>query len=594
MWMTADRMSEQAPAGPLLRNAEGRWQEFGEPLGQVQAATLAEVLPALAQVQQALAGGCYAVGMLAYEAAPAFDPALVVRAPGDFPLLWFGFYRTVRDYAWSVVAAPELPRWRAELTRADYLVAVAEIQDALGAGECYQVNFTQRLHADWQDDPWAWFVNAAASAPHAAYLDTGRHVVASASPELLFARTGEHIECRPMKGTAGRGRTLAEDRRLARALRHSAKERAENLMITDMVRNDLGRIARLGTVSVPRLFEVQRHAGVWQMISRVCAQSAAGLTETLAALFPAASVTGAPKVQAMRQIAARERSPRGIYCGSVGYAAPDGSASFNVAIRTLSVDRETGRAGYGTGSGIVWDSEPRAEDRECRLKARALRRPPTPFGLIETLRWTPGEGYFLLDEHLRRLRDSAVWAGVRLPDGTALAALQAAAAGFSMAPQRVRLMLDPDAGLSVEAAPLDWPGRRLWTLALAGAPVDAADPMLFHKTTRRDPYDRARAGQPAADDVLLWNRRGEVTETTLANVAFLRDGVWWTPPVRCGLLPGTYRAVLLRNARLREAVLHKQDLGAVAGLAVFNSVRGWLAARLSSQAVPPLCAVHDR
>ncbi len=536
-------------------------------------------MPALARVQRALADGLYAVGMLAYEAAPAFDPALAVRAGGEFPLLWFGFYRAVRDVEWPVIAPPPAARWRAELAQADYLDAVSDIRRALGAGDCYQVNFTQRLQAAWHGDPWSWFVNAARTATHGAYLDIGRYVVASASPELLFARAADLIEGRPMKGTARRGRTLAEDRRLARALRQSPKERAENLMITDMARNDLGRIALPGSVRVPRLFEVQRHAGVWQMISRVQARSRASLTETLRALFPAASVTGAPKVQAMRQIAQRERSPRGIYCGTIGYAAPDGTASFNVAIRTLLVDRHTGQARFGTGSGIVWDSDPAAEARECRLKARALRRPPAPFGLIETLRWMPAEGYFLLEEHLRRLHDSAVWAGIRLPSGAALSALQGAADVFPKAPQRVRLELGADGELRAQATPLDWPGRRLWTLALAAAPVDATDPMLFHKTTRRDIYDRARAQHPAADDVLLWNRRGELTETTIANIAFLRGGVWYTPPLRCGLLPGTLRAALLREGRIREGVLRRDELATMPALAVFNSVRGWLAGR---------------
>jgi len=555
--------------------------QFCAPTGAVQARALREVLPALAQVEDALAAGLYAVGMLAYEAAPAFDAALAVRPGGEFPLLWFGFYGAVRGFDWPRVAPPPAVRWWAELAQAEYLDAVSDIRRALGAGDCYQVNFTQRLRAAWRGDPWHWFASAARTATHGAYLDLGRYVVASASPELLFARADELIECRPMKGTARRGRTLAEDRRLARALRHSPKERAENLMITDMARNDLGRIAVPGTVRVPRLFEVQRHPGVWQMISRVQARSRVSLSDTLRALFPAASVTGAPKVQAMRQIAARERSPRGIYCGSIGYAAPDGTASFNVAIRTLLLDRDTGQARFGTGSGIVWDSDPQAEARECRLKARALRRPPAPFGLIETLRWTPAEGYFLLQEHLRRLRDSATWAGIQLPAGAAGAALQAAASGFPHTAQRVRLELGADGELRVEAAPLVWPGRRLWTLALAAEPVDAADPLLFHKTTRRDLYDQARARQPAADDVLLWNRRGQLTETTVANIAFLRDGAWHTPPLRCGLLPGTLRAALLRQGRIREGVLRRDQLATTPALAVFNSVRGWLAARLS-------------
>lgn len=579
-WRTS-RLSTDRERPPLLRDAAGRWLQFTAPAGALTVRMPADLPAALVEAQRQLAAGCHVVGVLAYEAASAFDPALTVRPDDDFPVAWFGFFDEAR-----LVDTPRAERvpapvsWQAEVTDAAYRAGVQQVRSALAGGVCYQVNYTQRLRVAALPAPWPWFAAVAEAAPYAAYVDIGSHVIASASPELLFARRGSLIECRPMKGTIRRGRSLAEDRRLARALRHSAKERAENLMITDMVRNDLGRIARPGTVTVPRLFELQRFADVWQMISRVQAHSDADLATLFGALFPAASVTGAPKVQAMREIAALERSSRRAYCGSIGYAAPDGSAQFNVAIRTLLWRRADGAAEYGTGSGIVWDSEPAAEARECRLKARALRRPPAPFGLIETLRWTPVKGYFLLDEHLRRLRDSAIWAGIRLQAGAAQAVLQAAAADFPQAAQRVRLELATDGDLRVEAAPMDWPGRRLWTLALAETPVDAADPMLFHKTTRRDIYEQARAQHPAADDVLLWNRRGELTETTVANIAFLRGGQWHTPPLCCGLLPGTYRAALLRQGRIREGVLRREDLAATPALAVFNSVRGWLAARL--------------
>ena len=579
--LTSSRLSVDTPAAPLLRAADGRWLRFGAPVGAVEATAIADVLPALARVEQALAEGLYAVGMLSYEAAPAFDAALAVRqSNSDLPLAWFGLYRQVEAVELPVGDAPPVAVWRPEIADADYLDAVADIRRVLAAGTCYQVNYTQRLRAAFAGDPWAWFRAAARGATAGAYLDLGRHVIASASPEWLLLRAGEQIESRPMKGTARRGRTLAEDRRLARALRHSAKEQAENLMITDMVRSDLGHIARPGSVRVARLFEVQRHPTVWQMISRVAARTDAGLTDTLRALFPAASVTGAPKVQAMRQITARERSPRGIYCGTLGYAAPDGTAQFNVAIRTLHVDRHRGQAEYGTGSGIVWDSVPAAEARECLLKTRALRRPPPVFGLIETLRWTPGEGYFLLDEHLARLRSSALWAGIALPRDAAREALERATLTFAPGVQRVRLVLQPDGQVDITAQPFDWPGRRLWTLALADEPVDAADPLLLHKTTQRGLYDAARAAHPQADDVLLWNRRGQITETSIANVAFLRGGRWHTPPVRCGLLPGTYRAALLRSGRLTEGVLQRDELAAVPALAVFNALRGWLATQL--------------
>lgn len=580
----SSRLSSE-PGQALLRATDGGWLRFESPVGALTVRTSADLPAALAEAQRQLAAGRHVVGVLAYEAASAFDPALTVLPDDGFPVAWFGFFDAARPVGAPRAEPVPVPvSWQAEVTDAAYRAGVQRVREALAGGVCYQVNYTQRLRAT-APAPWPWFAAAAAAAPYAAYVDIGSHVIASASPELLFARRGSLIECRPMKGTMRRGRSLAEDRRLARALRHSVKERAENLMITDMVRNDLGRIARPGSVTVPRLFELQRFADVWQMISRVQAHSDADLTALFGALFPAASVTGAPKVQAMREIAALERSPRRVYCGSVGYAAPDGSAQFNVAIRTLLWRRADGAAEYGTGSGIVWDSRPAAEARECRLKARQLRRPPAPFGLIETLRWSPAEGYFLLDEHLRRLYDSARWAGIGLAPDAARQALVRAAAGFAPAVQRVRLVAQADGRVEVTAAPLAWPGPRLWTLALADHPVDSRDGLLYHKTTRRAVYDRARAGRPDADDVLLWNRRGELTESTVANLAFLRDGVWYTPPVRCGLLPGTYRAVLLAGGRLREGVLTCGELAQVQALAVFNSLRGWLAARLIDREV---------
>jgi para-aminobenzoate synthetase/4-amino-4-deoxychorismate lyase len=395
-----------------------------------------------------------------------------------------------------------------------------------------------------------------------------------------------------MKGTAPRGLTLVEDRLQAAGLRASEKERAENVMIVDMVRNDLGRIARVGSVRVPRLWETERYPTLWQMTSTVCAESAAPLEEILLTLFPSASITGAPKVRTMEIIARLERTPRGIYTGCVGVLGPGRRGWMNVAIRTLVVDRRRGLAEYGTGSGIVWDARAAAEFGECRTKTLVLGGLPPPFRLIETLAWTPGEGLLLLERHLRRIGDSAEYFGFVCDPGALRGRLAEATRGLQK-PHRVRLLLDERGGIEVSVAPL---GLRAVTLsdrppttrrsrtvrvAVARDPVRRLDPFLYHKTTRRQVYEQALAGCPGFDDVILWNEEGEVTEATIANVV-VRDGDgYWTPPVAVGLLAGTYRGQLLERGAIRERRVSVEELRGAKEVWLINSVRGWRRCKLT-------------
>jgi aminodeoxychorismate synthase component I len=293
--------------------------------------------------------------------------------------------------------------WRPTLTRGEYARALCAIHEAIGAGEVYQVNYTFRLRAPYEGDllPLFWQLYERQPVPYAAYLDTGAHAIASLSPELFFALDGECITTRPMKGTAPRGLTLADDLQQAARLTQCPKNRAENLMIVDMARNDLGRIARIGSVRVPRLFEAERYATLWQMTSTVVACTDAPLPEIFRALFPAASITGAPKIRATHVIHALERAPRGVYTGAIGVVLPDRHAQFNVAIRTLHYDKVAAQLTFGVGSGVVWDSEQVAEYEECLTKAQVLFAPRPEFELLETLLWRRGRGYFLLEAHLQ-------------------------------------------------------------------------------------------------------------------------------------------------------------------------------------------------
>lgn len=566
--------------------ASGRWLSFGEPRIGLSTQRLDEVLPLLRRAESEVERGAYLAGFIAYEAAPAFDAALTAHPPGEFPLLWLGVFDAAQVQ--HLPALPRLPgayhlgEWQATVSEAGYAEAIARIKAEIAAGRTYQVNYTYRLRAPFSGEPGALFAQLAEAqrAAYSAFVDTGRFVLCSASPELFFERTGRTVRAKPMKGTAARGRTLAEDEARARWLHHDLKNRAENVMIVDMIRNDLGRVAETGSVRVPALFETERYPTVWQMTSTVTAETRASLAQLLAALFPCASITGAPKRSTMEIIRALEATPRRAYCGAIGFVLPEGRAQFNVAIRTVLIDRATGQAEYGVGSGVVWDSVAADEWAECQVKSRVLRARLPPFALLESLRWEPTTSYFLLDRHLRRLRDSAVYFGFALDEAAVCARLEALARTLSPVPHKVRLLVEREGGLHVEAAPLQEAGVQPVRLALAPAPVSSGDSFLFHKTTHRQVYDEARAARPEADDVILWNERGEITETCLANLAVKLDDEWWTPPVEAGLLPGVYRAELLTTGRLRERVLWLDDLPRAEALAVLNSVRLWRAAAL--------------
>lgn len=567
--------------GPCaVLQTDGRWLVFGQPVQVLQATALPEVLDVLRRAEQAVElEGLHAAGFLSYEAAPAFDRSLRVQGGSATPLAWFGLFHApdvltdLEDGADFTVGP-----WQPALSRDRYLQAIHRIKEQIARGYTYQVNFTFPLHAAFVGDPWALFTRLSRSqrADYAAYVDTGRHVVCSASPELFFHLADGVLTSRPMKGTAGRGRTLAEDEAQAAWLRASEKNRAENVMIVDMVRNDMGRVAQWGSVAVPSLFDVERYPTLWQMTSTVTARTAASRLEVFQALFPCASVTGAPKVSTMGIIADLEPRPRGVYTGAVGWMAPGGRAQFNVAIRTVVVDRLAGQATYGVGSGVVWDSDAGHEYEECLLKARVLTAQPPDFELLETMRWTPKEGYFLLDRHLRRLADSAMYFGVPVDLVQVDRQLAELAGSLPSRSHRVRLLVDQKGVARLEAQPLPVePQDRPVRIGLAPHPVDSKDPFLYHKTTRRTVYDAARRARPDCEDVLLWNEQGQITETTIANIVVRLGRELVTPPVDCGLLGGTLRGWLLEQGQLVEGAVLLSDLARCSGLYLLNSVRGW-------------------
>ncbi len=567
------------PSAPWILAQDGpRLLRFDCPRDVLEARTTAEVQAALQRADAVLAAGAWIAGLLAFEAAGAFGLTTRPPDPDGIPLLWLGVFGEPAVVSADVLetsdaVSPDPARWQPELGADAHGRALVRLHEHIGAGDTYQVNFTFPLRAPLEEDPFLLFSRLVATQrpPHAAFVDLGRFAVASASPELFFRLEEETLTTRPMKGTAPRGVTLAADADRVEELRSSEKDRAENLMIVDMLRNDLGRVAEIGSVAVPSLFDIERYPTLLQMTSTVTARSRASLGEILGALFPCASITGAPKKRTMEIIAATESAPRGVYTGTVGWASPDRKACFNVAIRTAVADRRRGTVTYGIGSGIVADSVAREEYAECLLKARILEE--RPFALLETLALVPGSGYRRLDGHLARLRSSALYFGVPLDEARLEGELHALASSIE-SPRRVRVLVHADGSVAVEDTPLrPLPGGPV-RVGLAVDPVDPRSVWLHHKTTRREIYDAARASRPDCDDVLLWNSRGELTESGIANVVVERGGHRLTPPVSSGLLAGVERAALLADGRAREEVVPVSELRRGQRLWLANSVRG--------------------
>jgi para-aminobenzoate synthetase/4-amino-4-deoxychorismate lyase len=576
-------MTKDIPRTPprvVLRDeTSGMWLDFTSPCQIMTARRIEEVLPLIRQIEEGVRrDGLYAAGFISYEAAPAFDPSLPAKIDDEFPLLWFGLFEQVNEITLpsSVEELGTPINWQPSVTLDEYRRCLRTIRKFIRDGDTYQVNFTYRLLA-WMDvDPWHLFVQIAGdeNAPFAAFIDTGEWVVCSASPELFLRLDGKRIESRPMKGTAARGLWFEDDLAKRTTLFCSEKERAENVMIVDMVRNDLGRIALYGSVHVSSLFDVEKYPTVWQMTSTVCAQTCEPLDRILQATFPPASITGAPKRRTMEIIAELEPSPRRIYTGTIGFATPGGHAQFNVAIRTVLLHKATGHAEYGVGGGIVWDSKPANEYEECLNKTRVLNPLRHDFDLLETMQWSSHNGYSLLMYHMKRLARSADYFGFPVDFRVIQEELARVAAGLSSELYRVRLLVSRRGNIRCEATPLEPTSMRFGDVALAGDPVDTNDVFLYHKTTHRRVYEHAIMTCPGSDDVLLFNEAGQVTESTMANVAVEIDGALYTPPVLCGLLPGTQRAWLLDQAQLKERIISIQEVLSSPNVYFLNSIRG--------------------
>ncbi|SFF82901.1 para-aminobenzoate synthetase / 4-amino-4-deoxychorismate lyase [Halobacillus alkaliphilus] len=553
-------------------------KRFVDPERVISAETVEQVEQAFLEVEQALQQGFYAAGFVSYEAAPAFDKALKVHSNSEWPLVWFGIF----NEPVSTEASPrsdsfQVSDWLMEGDYNQYKEGIREIKKAIKLGETYQVNYTTRLKADFTGNEYAFYrkLAAAQKSSYSAYINTGTHQLLSASPELFFRIDDGTITTKPMKGTAPRGRFLEEDEKRKADLLRSEKERSENLMIVDLLRNDLGRIALPGSVHVPELFEVETYPTVHQMTSTIKGQldDSFSMWDVFQALFPCGSITGAPKVRTMEYIRELEHSPREVYCGAIGYMTPEKEAVFNVPIRTVMLNN--GTAAYGTGGGVTWESTSEGEYEEIHTKARLLTETVPEFRLLETMRLDDGR-ISLLPYHLKRVQNSSDYFGFKVDQALLLRKISEITSLHREGLHKVRMLVDQEGNPEIECRTLDEFPSAL-EAELADQPVDEQDPFLFHKTTHRKVYEKH---QKKSRMVLLWNQKGELTEFTIANLVVKFNGEFYTPPISCGLLSGTYRKQLIEEGKLKEQVLRKEELEKYQEIWMINSVRGWVRVHL--------------
>ena len=564
---------------------------YRSPIEIVEARAHSDVAPALEELRLARRRGLHAAGFLSYEAGHALEPKLDplrVQAPeGAAPLLWFGLFErfdkiapgAVLDLlpdAASASAGPVEPL----IGREAYLAAVARAKAHIAAGDIYQANLTFPSRVRTAGNPLALYaaIRPRASAGYGAVVFTGEHWLLSFSPELFFTLEGGRLTTRPMKGTATRLPDPKEDAAAAEALSKDAKQRAENLMIVDLLRNDLSRVSVPGTVEVPSLFTVETYPTVHQMTSTVISKLEGRLDaiDVIEAIFPCGSITGAPKIRAMEIISKLEAVPRGPYTGAIGRVDARGDAAFNVAIRTLTIKAGEDRAFIGLGSGIVADSEAMSEWRECLAKGAFVGDPERRFDLIETMRYDPQEGIGDLDRHMGRIKASADALGFAFDRHGARNELQAATFPLRE-PRMIRLLLSRSGAIAIEVRPLPRNPPKPPALGLVALPVAADDFRLRHKTSDRGFYDDARAAVGGFEVVFI-DGAGFVTEGSFTNIFVERRGRLATPPLARGLLPGVLRARLIDEGRAEEADLVAADL--VQGFYVGNAVRGLVRATL--------------
>jgi para-aminobenzoate synthetase / 4-amino-4-deoxychorismate lyase len=569
---------------------------FESPLRVLTAATLEEIPQVFVGIEAAIAEGLYVAGYFAYECGYHFERCGdVTLTPQEMPLAWFGVYDAPAIFDHAVgrfkpphstpegsgrvpaSAEPLAEHVALGISKAEYLASILKIKEYIAGGETYQVNFTDGISLRTEAAAAEVFESLSRhhSAAYSAMMNIAGHHVLSFSPELFFKVDGGKIETRPMKGTMRRGLNAAEDAAAERRLQHDAKNRSEHIMIVDLLRNDLGRICTMGSVRTENLFSIERYETLLQMVSTVAGTLRPEMKyyDIFRSMFPSGSITGAPKIRTMQIIRELEKQPRGVYTGAIGFIAPDDHAEFNVAIRTLVM--KDGNVRMGVGGGIVAESDPEDEHRECLLKAAFLTRTRHDFQLIETMLWE--REYQRLSLHMERLESSALYFDFPLDRAMVFSQLRELANSFKPHERRrVRLLLNADGTVMLESVAL-MEELSLGLVKLSTERTSSADVFLRHKTTHRAMYDQqfAAARAEGFDEVIFANERGELTEGAISNIFLEKDGRLFTPPLSCGVLPGIYRRHLLETRTdAVECLLTVDDLKAADAIYLCNSVRG--------------------
>ena len=549
------------------------------------------------ELEHFLSQGYYAAGFISYEAGFSFEDTLKrLGMDSKFPLLWFGIYRNPLIFSHREKINLFSPRdllynlknLRPDISRKRYIANIEKIKDFIRKGDTYQVNYTFKYKFNFSGSLSGLYedLKKKQSVSYSAVIKTDDFSILSLSPELFFRKNKNYLEVRPMKGTFDRGRDVGEDRYNMKALKESLKNRSENLMIVDLLRNDLGRISRCGTVKTENLFKVERYETLLQMISVVKSRMKRDIRiyDLLESIFPSGSVTGAPKISTMKIIDSLEKERRRIYTGNIGFFAPDGKAVFNVAIRTLLIDNKTGSGEMGVGSGIVYDSEPYKEFEECKLKADFIRRKEKDFKLIETIRWQPGKGYFLLRKHLDRLSLSAQYFDFKCDKRYIGKRIKDMERQFKDGHDyKLRVLLGRDGKIESSFSRID--GKIDFAkIRFSEKKTSTRDIFLYHKTTNRDLYDREHKKweKKGYFDIIFTNEKNQITEGAISNIIIKKTRYYYTPPLECGLLNGVYRRYLFKRGELllKEKILYKKDIESADEVYMVNSVRGMLKVRL--------------
>ena len=576
-----------------IRDLQNDWIEFRDPVEVYLANSIEEVKDTIRKAEKkSLVDHLWVVGFLSYEASSAFDETYKTFSPSsNFPLAWFAVfneYNSIPNPYLVDLAIGSSLNWVSEINKESYVKNIKYIQNLIREGHTYQVNYSYRLKSSFDNFfncSRALFSQMIHNQPfgYGAYIETSDFSILSASNELFFKKYGNEVICRPMKGTISRGYDLKSDENNAKWLKESEKNKAENLMITDMVRNDLGKFSNSGSVKVDSLFEIEKYPTLWQMISSVKANSSDSSLSILSSLFPAASITGAPKHRTMEIISNLEQSAREIYTGSIGFIRPDGSSQFNVAIRTAWFNNITKEAKYAVGGGIVIDSSPEEEWQECVTKSKIIKKNIDNFELLETIKWELSEDFSFLQDHLGRLKRTATFFGINFNYEKIIEKLNESieiynAKKSNRHPLIVRLLLNKYGSPRVEISKLvELPDP--YNVLVSNEPLDVReDVFVLNKTTNRKVYDYAltSAKRKVTDihDVIILNNNLELTESTIANLFIEFKGRLLTPPIESGLLPGIYRQYLLDIGRAEEEILDLDILNSSDKIFLANSVRG--------------------